>query len=250
MSRDGGVQLSQVKRAEPALSQVKRAQLYYTDRGMTSDEISAVRKSKVTVHPPKFGPHISALYRVHNTQTLGGEVVADEKEVPSLVDKFMAALKEERGSLEAFYDYTIAPEIAYGPYAQFKAHPAAPAAGALRAQPGASGAAGGTTAAEKLQQLAVVMRTCVSCVAECPAYVKKPFKAASFGEFQSQAMDQCAQCFHGVAGPCPANQDNHGVLSAVRGAVSLASAAAAAAHPAAAAAHPAAAAAHPAAAAA
>ncbi len=59
MSRDGGVQLSQVKRADE--------KLYYTDRGMTSDEISAVRKSKVSmlkVNPhifrakwPKFGVH-------------------------------------------------------------------------------------------------------------------------------------------------------------------------------------------------
>jgi hypothetical protein len=42
MSQDGGVQLFQARRAE---------KLYYTDRGMTPDEIVAVHKSKVCIHP-------------------------------------------------------------------------------------------------------------------------------------------------------------------------------------------------------
>ena len=65
------------------------------------------------------------------------------------------------------------------------------------------------------QQLAVVMSECISCVQSCPSYKKQPFKADTFDEFEGMAKAQCGSCFNGVKGPCPANKDNHGVLSSV-----------------------------------
>lgn len=59
-------------------------------------------------------------------------------------------------------------------------------------------------------QLKVIMKTCVSCVEACPAYKAAPFAAKDFSEFQALAQSQCAECFSGVKGPCPASANNHG----------------------------------------
>ena len=135
--------------------------LWYTDRGLTWQEKNAIKESKA----------------------LAQKVRLEEKNNPSLVQRFMNAYREAGIAMTEEYDYEFKPWA--------REH----------------GLKGSHTS-----QLKVIMSECVKCVSECPAYVKHPIEAGSFDEFSRQAKKECGMCYEGVKGPCPANADDHGVL--------------------------------------
>jgi len=120
---------------------------------------------------------------IKESKALANNVRLEEERNPSLVRRFMKAYHAAGTALEEEYDYGFKP-WAY-----------------------AHGLKGSQTS-----QLKVVMTECIKCVSECPAYVKHPIKAADFQEFSHIAQKECGMCYEGVKGPCPANEDNHGVL--------------------------------------
>ena len=139
---------------------------------------------------------------VARSKELARGVRREAERNPSLVQRFMNAYDSARLNMVQEYDYRIKPwAVAHG----------------LKGSPRGRAA--------ELTQLKVVMSECVKCVSECPAYVKHPIQASTFEDFSRAAKDECGMCFHAVAGPCPANEDNHGVLRvAGRGVTSLHSA--------------------------
>ena len=120
---------------------------------------------------------------IQESKALARNVRLEEERNPSLVRRFMNAYHAAGTALEEEYDYEVKP-WAY-----------------------AHGLKGSQTS-----QLKVVMTECIKCVSECPAYVKHPIKAADFQAFSHIAQKECGMCYEGVKGPCPANEDNHGVL--------------------------------------
>jgi len=120
---------------------------------------------------------------IKKSKALANHVRFEEERNPSLVKRFMKVYHQAGVAMTEEYDYEFKPW----------AH--------------AHGLRGSQTS-----QLKVIMSECVKCVSECPAYEKHPIKAGSFEEFSHVAQKECGMCYEGVKGPCPANEDNHGVL--------------------------------------
>ena len=96
-----------------------------------------------------------------------------EDNSPGLVDGFMKAYKKAGIKMESWLDYSVYPTLAMHHFFKQTGH------GSLKSQQ------------QMLKAAKVVMTECVQCVTECPAYMKQPFKANDFDEFQNMAMGQC-----------------------------------------------------------